>query len=309
MTTRIFFNPLCDHGRGMVKWEKIRGALGERLGPHAIEHIHSPDELPEQAAEAHRKGTRCFIAAGGDGTVHLLLNAVMRLPDTDSLCIGAIGLGSSNDSHKPPGGACRIDGIAVRIDAAAAKPVDIIRVAYGGSEEKAMERFCLNNASIGITAEANAFFNRRRPWMLLVQRFSVDAAVLAAAVRTMVTFRAIPCRLSIDQGPFDNCRITNLGIVKNLHFAGSLRYDTPVERDDGMVAVNLCHDMSRGETAGILAALSRGRFRGRPKTRTWMAHELRVECGQCLALEMDGEVVETQQACFTVVPKAIGWCA
>jgi diacylglycerol kinase family enzyme len=233
----------------------------------------------------------------------------MKQTAVDSFCVGAIGLGSSNDTHKPLDRTRVIRGIPVRIHASAAKPVDIIRVEYRNSEGTSAERFCLNNASIGITAEANAFFNLRRAWMRVVQRFSVNAAVMAAAVKTMLAYRAIPCRLCIDEGRVENVNVTNLGVVKNLHFAGSLRYDTAVERDDGILGVNLCHDLSPVETAGILAALGRGRFCGRKKTRQWKARGLTIESRQRFALEMDGEVVETRFARFNVVPRAIRWCA
>ena len=71
-------------------------------------------------------GIRTFIAAGGDGTVNALVDALVRLRGTialDDLTLGAIGLGSSNDAHKPV--EREIGGIPVRIDAQRALPRDV----------------------------------------------------------------------------------------------------------------------------------------------------------------------------------------
>ena len=62
----------------------------------------APGSATSRAALA--RGTRVFIAAGGDGTAHALLNALVDAPGRpplDALALGAVGLGSSNDLHKP----------------------------------------------------------------------------------------------------------------------------------------------------------------------------------------------------------------
>jgi diacylglycerol kinase family enzyme len=124
----------------------------------------------------------------------------------------------------------------------------------------------------------------------------VDVAITAAALRTIVAFRNIRVRLRIDGGPDDEVTVTNLGIIRAPHFAGWFSYDTPVA--DGRLGVNLCGGLSRTGMLAMLAALQKGRFRGRGRTRAWSATEVRVSADREFALEMDGEVVAATEAVF-----------
>ncbi|UCG43107.1 MAG: hypothetical protein JSU73_00390, partial [candidate division WOR-3 bacterium] len=102
--------------------------------------------------------------------------------------------------------------------------------------------------------------------------------------------------------------VSNLGILKRHHFAGSLCYDTPVAPDSGTLAVNLCHDLSLFERVRVLVSLSKGRFQGLPKTRCCLAGSLSVRSERSFALEVDGEVVRAREVRFSVVPKAVQVC-
>ncbi len=146
--------------------------------------------VAESIGEALDRGERHFVAAGGDGTVNLLLNTLLALkPERETgLAVGAIALGSSNDFHKPVQPWQCTGGISCKIDFSAATPRDVVHVSYSGKGGEAC-RFFLINASAGLTAEANAFFNntdRLLGW--LKQRYT-DPAILYAAIRTILRYR------------------------------------------------------------------------------------------------------------------------
>lgn len=114
-------------------------------------------------------------------------------------------------------------------------------------------------------------------------------------------------RLTID-GFSHTCAVANLGVMKTPYLSGSLRYDTPVEPDSGLFAVNLCEARGRARLLGTLAALARGRFRGRGGTRHWMASCLGVESEQAMVLELDGETVRARSAYFEPLPERLMAC-
>ena len=139
-------------------------------------------------------------------------------------------------------------------------------------------------------------------------RLSVDAGIVASVIRTLATYRYIPSGMSVDGRDEGRFMISNLGVIKNQHFAGSFCYDTCVEPDDGKLGINLCEGLNRFQVLATLAALSRNRFRGRPKTRCWPGQSVSVEGDRDFALEMDGEVVRARRAEFTVLPGKIRCC-
>jgi len=221
---------------------------------------------------------------------------------------GAIGLGSSNDYHKPFPARMRIKGIPIRLNPEQSQWQDLIEIRYQDRGGGISTRYCINNASLGITAEANALYNANDPVIRGVQRCSIEAAIAVSAVRTIFTYRNLPCRIRIDDGPPFFSRITNLGIIKNPHFAGSLHYELDITPQDGSLGLCLCRGMSRPQAVRILVRLYQGRFQDLPGTSSWIAARAAVSCGRRFALEMDGEVVRTRNAEFRVLPKTVRCC-
>lgn len=305
---RIFLNPYCNYGNSASRWEKVKEELRNRIGEFETEEILSPDEIVFQLSRALKNGEDMFIAAGGDGTVHLLLNAIMKLSDNPHLTIGAVGLGSSNDFHKPFRPEAFINGVPVRIDFENAFPCDVIRIEYQDIQGHLKTRFCLLNASIGITAEGNAIFNSHLIFLRMLQKISTKAAITAAALKAVFSYHNIPCQLNVNNGEEQDFFVSNLGIIKNPHFTGSLCYDTPIEPDDGKLGINLCMDLSLFERIGMLVALHNHHFQGRAKTKSWMATRLSVKSEKLFALEMDGEIIHTKGAKFNIIPMRVRCC-
>jgi diacylglycerol kinase family enzyme len=304
----VLLNTRAGHGAAASRWEAVRGALVDRAaGQLDVRETGSPDAVGAAVREAVGRGERVIVAAGGDGTVNLVVNALMALDDPGAAALGAVGLGSSNDFHKPFAERSFVAGVPVRADCANAAPRDVIRVAFSDGGPVAV-RHAIANASIGITAEANAAFNSPSAFVRAASRVSVNAGIVAAVVGTIAAWHDVECRLALDGEDLGVFSVSNLGLIKNPHFAGSFCYDTPVAPDDGRMGVSLCERLTRFQVLATLAALSRRRFSGRPKTRSWTAARALVEAERAFALETDGEVARARRAEFGVVPRAIRCC-
>jgi diacylglycerol kinase (ATP) len=309
----VLLNPGCNYRTGAKRWAKVEPGLRQRIGDFALEELRSESAVRAQVGAALDRGVRVFIAAGGDGTVNLIANALLEPGAAQEVTLGAVGLGSSNDFHKPFRKEDFIGRMPVRVDLARARLADVIRVEFEDPQSptpdpRPVVRYCLLNASIGITAEGNAFFNTRTTLVRMLQRVSQDLAVTATALRTMFAYKNLPCRLRVDDSPGGDYAITNLGVIKRPNFAGSLRYDTPIAPDDGRIGVNLSYGLSLPEKIATLAALSGGKFAGRPKTLCLSGTRAVVTSRERFAVELDGEIVYARTVRFSVIPKAMKVC-
>ena len=97
---RVFLNERASYGRASKRWAAVEGELRARAGEFDVEPAASLARVAESVRLAFDRGERVFIAAGGDGTVNMLVNAIMALEDRSNVSLGAVGLGSSNDFHK-----------------------------------------------------------------------------------------------------------------------------------------------------------------------------------------------------------------
>jgi len=305
----VLVNPDAGGGRAAKIWERVCREI--RTGHPSMKILLTGDRISvaEGIGEALDRGERHFVAAGGDGTVNLLLNTLLTLkPDRGTdLAVGAIALGSSNDFHKPIQSWQCASGISCKIDFSAARPRDVVHVSYS-ENGKETGRYFLINASAGLTAEANAFFNdtdRLLGW--LKQRYT-DPAILYAAIRTILRYKNTEMTLTFPDAETATVQVTNLGIVRNPHFSGGLRYGDEQTVRSGMMGVHLCYGTGIPGRLRLLAALARGTFEHLPRTLSRYTPRLRLDARSAFALELDGEIVTTNRATFTVLPDRIRVC-
>ncbi len=302
-------NPSAGGGSARSRWTEEEGRLPRRIGAYSVLCLDSPEATVAGIRTALEAGETEFVAAGGDGTVNLLLATVLSSRRfAGRVRIGALGLGSSNDFHKPNRGArAGASGAPRRIDFGRARPVDVGELVWTGADGRAGRRPWLLNASVGITAEANRYFNRSDGPFGLLKRHVGGLAIAWAALRTLLLSRPLEATVTVD-GVAMRERLCNLAIVKSPHVSGGLRYDSPLEPDSGRFHVHGIRAVGRIRLLRILAGLARGRFRGTPGTFSTVARQVTVEADRPFRVECDGEVFSAVRARIRLRPHAVKVC-
>jgi diacylglycerol kinase (ATP) len=308
MRALVVLNPSAHGGTGARRFEAVRPAIDAAFDATLVVGC-ADDRWRAEVATAVERGVRLFIAAGGDGTAHALLNALVELPHRpalESITLGAVGLGSSNDLLKPVR-RC-VGGIAVLLDAARAEPRDVIRCTHLDSTG-AHQSFVLVSASLGVTASANARFSANGPLVSLLRRTSTTAAIVLATTDTVATWRNLPATVRVDHGEPARVALTSLSILKTEWLSGQLRFGHPVEPASGQFDVALAQGLGRCRLLADILALLRGRFDGRPGHIRWHARSADIWLNDEVPLELDGEIVTAHEIHFDVFPERIRLCA
>lgn len=299
----VLLNPAARHGRAARLWDRVRREVEGRFDSSVVPT--DPGGMwKREVRSSLRSGTRVFVAAGGDGTVHALAGAIVEARDRvplGDICLGAVGLGSSNDFHKPFE---RVhSGIPLRLDIDRAAPRDLGRIRWLDAEGRDRESVLVVSASVGVVAEGNALFSSCR-----LGRRLPSLAMAVAAVRAIA--RHGPSRAFLrHDGREEEIHYSSLSVLKTPWLSGSLRYDIPIAADDGLLGVGLCEAMGRRRLLGTLAGLARGRFAGRPGTRAFRTAALDFGADTPFLLEIDGEVGSARSATFDVFPERLLACA
>ena len=307
----VVLNPAAHAGRAERLWRSVRPGLEWSA---RTELIHTdPDGAWESDVAAHlSRGTRVFVAAGGDGTVHALVNALVRLHadvPLESIRLGAVGLGSSNDFHKPD--PRLLDGIPVRTDLTSTRPRDIGRASLILADSEPEVRHFVVSASAGMVAEANAFFNTPDLIGRRLKRSWTGGAIAYAGVRTILGCPRVTVRLSLD-GPTDQVHVLGtLSVLKTPFLSGSFRFDTPAAPDDGLFTVNVAEHAGRAGAIRLMADLSRGRFLGEgrhPGRHHYRVRSCALSFTEPSAVELDGEVRQVREVRFELLGDRILQC-
>jgi diacylglycerol kinase family enzyme len=303
-------NRTAGGGRALARWRRVAPQLERRLGPFTTVFPRDADDARAVVRRAILDGECDLIAAGGDGTVNLVAAAILQhtsAGDRESVRLGAVGLGSSNDFHKPMRPENRIGDVPARLAFHRTIRHDVGRLRFRTADGEWDCRRWILNASIGVTADGNRRYNDD-PVVARLKHVHPDLGMAWAALTALRHGTARPMTLATDGGPAREVCVTNLGIVKNPHFSGALHYDSVYDPGNGRFAVHLLGDVEGRDRLRAFLGLRQGRFTGRPGTASWEARRLRVTAARPFAVEADGEVIVTTAAEFSLDPRALAGC-
>src|SRR5512136_3064439 len=94
--TKLLVNPNADMGHAWRTVADLRPLMEEHGGADWAGTVY-PTHATTLARQAAEEGYRLVIAAGGDGTVHEVINGLMQVPAETRPRLGIVPLGSGND--------------------------------------------------------------------------------------------------------------------------------------------------------------------------------------------------------------------
>ncbi len=303
---KILLNIKANSCRAAEKWGKAGPVIMQMFPGAGI--IEAGESAYEKIAEAAEEGEREFISAGGDGTMNFLVNALAMnysCLDTGAFRIGAVGLGSSNDFHKPY--TKFICGVPVRINFQNCEPADLGILKYTDDRTTLRTKYWVINSSIGVLADANKYFNHKGVFWDYLKRKFLNEAILYAGLRSIALNRSIKCRI-LSGGAESNTIISNLGITKNPNFAGSFRYPYAMEPACGKFGVHLIEKQNTVSLIKTLVRLSNNYDKPLLNITTGQSGFLKVTSEKLFAVEYDGEVITTKRAEFNIKKAGIFLC-
>jgi diacylglycerol kinase (ATP) len=240
----VLVNPTSGRGRVAKQRDSVLTALrsrGDEVRP--IQGADAQDAaglLAQQVAE----GLDVVVAVGGDGTVHLALQAVAG---TD-VPLGIVPLGTGNDAATamgvPTGSVERAVGVVLDGNARAFD-VGLARTADG------LERYFLCVLSTGFDSMVNERANR-------MTRPSGDARYIVAMLAELRKFSPIPYRVVVDGTLVaDDAMLVSLG--NGPSFGGGMQVCPSADMHDGQLSMLWVHRISRPELIRVFPKLYSGR--------------------------------------------------
>lgn len=301
--TFIIVNPHCHQGAGWKRWKHIRSQVIEQL-PDAKEIVtENTDALGLQLASIFNSNEEsCIVSAGGDGSIHLIANAILQHEQPLNHALGAIGLGSSNDFLKPF--QTFVKNVPVRINTNYRVAQDVGEVSYIDELGVKQKKYFIINASIGVTAEGNANFNNPGKTLKWLKKIHTDSAITYAALTSIFAYRNKPVTIRFN-GKEMQMAVSNVNILKIPFVSGSLHYKQNILPDDGLLGLNICRDMKRTELIQTLMQLEKGKFIPGEKRLSTSTQKIQILSPDPIVFECDGETTESTNIEIIVKQQAI----
>jgi diacylglycerol kinase (ATP) len=293
----IIANPRAGHGKVERHLPEIERTLADAGLAYRIVRTTHPGHATELARDAIESGDRYIVAAGGDGTVHEVLNGMLEDGDAVSqdAVLGIVAAGSGCDIVKSlglPGDAVRASHHLLGDDV---RRIDIGTVTFtvGGKE---VTRYFANIAEAGLGAAVVARTDR-------LPRSLGAAKYFCGFWLTLPAFHPAAVRLDADDHSFE-WRASNVVVANCQFFGGGMHISPKSEPDDGLLDV-LAMVGPKTDAFTMLPKIYKGTHVPHRNIAEVRARTLRLQASPPLLVEADGEMLGTTPATFAVVPNAI----
>lgn len=297
MLTNRFFaivNPVAGGGRSA----KLAGPALTRLRERglAVDVIAStgPGHAVQLAREAYGQGYRKFLAVGGDGTAHEILNGVFaNRTGVKRISLGFLPLGTGNSFLRDftQGGA--EPSIQALLEKRT-RPVDLLRLTHANGEI-----YSFNVLSVGFTADVGALANRIfKPFGPLGYLFGVFVRVVQLRRRAF----ALRCD---DDPEWDERRCLFLTFNNSKYTGGTMLIAPNADATDGLIEYVRWGPIGRLGLLRTLPKLYDGTHIRHPLASRRAVKHVEFNLSAPVDVMIDGEIARLECRSLDVLPAAV----
>ena len=305
-TTRwlVIANPAAGRaGPNSRAWRRLERALRDAGVALDIEWTRAAGDGARIAAAAQARGRHRFLVAGGDGSLHDVVNGLLRqsvAAARTSPTVVPLALGTGNDWSRSLALPRDPVALAALIRRDAGVPHDAGRIDLLATSGAVREtRWFINVAGAGFDAHVIERMPARTPSRL---------AYLFSALRELVRYRSPLFRLGLEEsGDGDVIRTEELqgrrllAFVANGRYCGGGMHVAPTALlDDGQFDVVTIAALNLWQALPKLARLYSGSLLQDPAVQRRVAARVRIDADPPSGIEADGQFVGHTPALFSV---------
>lgn len=307
---KIIVNPASDRGRTAQIGEALQALLHERATaasekgqPYDLdwELTEQPGHATALAEQATREGFDIIVAVGGDGTVHEVINGLMRIEADKRPILGIIPVGTGNDFVHNLGLSLDRSQAAHCLFAGNTRLVDIGMISDGSGRREYWD----NTIGIGFSGAVNIAGRKRTKTRGFI--------VYLMAVLETILLRppAINALIQIDDQPAGEREVSMVSICNGPREGGGFPVAPHAVMDDGKITYMIMRGMSRLLMLYFLPiVMSANHLKYEWYFEEATAQRLHIEANQTLAIHADGEIfgsweADVRQVEVSITPAAI----
>lgn len=217
-------------------------AARTELADHAAVEVVTSAAPPDLDAALDALDGRVLVIAGGDGSVHVVANALDRRGELAGTMLGLVPLGTGNDLARTVGLPLDPAGAARRVAEGAPLPLDLIRTAEGVVVNAA-------HAGIGVAAAEQAAD---------LKDALGPAAYPAGAVAAGASADPLALRVEVDGRPLGDGELLVVGVGNGRTVGGGTALFPDADPADGLLEVVAAADGGVWERLRLGLATRRG---------------------------------------------------
>ena len=279
MRARVIVNPTANSGRARKQIPQIEQALATFGVAYELHVTERPKQATEWAASAAEAGFDAVLAAGGDGTIHEIVNGlIVAAGDGPTLPLGIFPVGTGNDLSDMINLPRDVAAAAKLITSGRWRSIDIGRVTIDGQSH-----YFDNNCAVAMEPLITAEYDQ-------LTRLSGVPRYIAAVVKGLFKLRPWPMKLEWDDGSYEGNIL--LGSVCNGPRTGSTFLMSPDAKvDDGLFDFVFVPEIPMHLVLRLVPRITTGSHLKHPKVRHVQTRKLTVTSYKPTPVHADGELL------------------
>lgn len=285
------FFVICNPDAGQQECTAVRQAVDDTLGApgssYEIYEVTGAEDLRAVVVAACKEGVSCVVAAGGDGTVSAVADAMVG----SEALMGILPAGTGNSLARVLGIPADV-GMAASILLGNSSVAEIDALAIG-------ERYAVLNVSAGVTAIAQSQTGPAE------KRFLGRIAYGLETAKAWQEFRPTRFSLKVD-GNVQTYEAMDLTVANGLSLSALSLDWGPVDRfQDGQLDAYLLSAQGPLAAGVLLTELMLGEESGIYTQHLTVKESIEVETERPVPVQVDGEVIGETPVTIRLLPRAL----
>lgn len=295
---KLIFNPHADNGRGWRVASALQATI-EQMGGAEWTSTEHPTHAMDLALEAANDGFEVVVAIGGDGTVHEVINGLMRVDSERRPMLAAVPIGNGNDFCANVGIEPDPSAAIQRVFSGEPKGLDIGMVTDASGRTEYWDN------SLGIGFDAAAVIHSQA-----ITRLQGTPMYFVAAVKTIIRDHHAPhFKIRTDSEEIDN-EFLMITFCNGRREGGGFILAPEARPDDGVLDYAMVEWVSRLKMFRLIPEFMRGTHGRFNEVHLGRFRELELEADRPLLIHTDGEIFanstsNVQELSVQVLPNAI----
>lgn len=296
MKVAIILNGLS--GRKKFFYSRLLPVIQEH-GQANVFETRSRTDAFDFSVKAVAENYDLIIAAGGDGTIHQVVNGMLNKNlSIDQLpMLSILPVGSGNDFARTVGVNLKAADLKKRLTDLTSKPIDIGLIMFQ-KDSNQQHSYFINVASAGMGPEVLNKMNSGK------KRFGSAVAYYVAILSTFWSFRCMPVTIRTSAWEWSNL-LRTLAIGNGRFFGSGLCIAPEAKPDDGKFSAFVCGAVSVLDFIRYTNTLKSGRKVIHSKIDYRSAEKLELTSESPCRIEADGELLGFLPARVEVIPGRI----
>ncbi len=251
---RVILNPTAASGRALGKARAIEAALRRYDLTSEIVLTRARGHAAELARAAASDGVDVVAIAGGDGTIHEVMQAYVS-PAGEAVAgpdLALLPCGTGADFSRSFGMSGALDEAVARIRHGARRRVDLGVLRY--VDHNGADAVCafVNVAGFGLAGQVDAAVHGTPKWL------GGRASAVVGTLRALASYKNASVRVKIDGAAWHEGPMVTLAIANGRYFGGGMMIAPHADLTDGRLEVVMLGDLRRRELLGLTAKIYRG---------------------------------------------------